>query len=99
MGNLQAMEMASLANQDAGLRWHLQSNHFPPVPLDMLQPCKDAIEAADDGDWDREITLPISVEWRGHATAPAWAVIEGHHLDAWLGRDDLEDAYDDDDYP
>ena len=64
---------------------HLKSNHYPPVPAIMVQPCVEAIDAVNDlGLWDLEIPLPEGVSWRGLTTAPAHAIIEAHHLDAWI---------------
>ena len=64
---------------------HLQSNHYPPVPLSMVQPCIDAIDAAWNQDYNLMIELPPGVTYRGGATsAPAYAIIENHHLDAWV---------------
>jgi len=102
MGSLQAAEMAELMTIEDGLAWHLRSNHYPPVPLVMIQPCLEAIEAALAVDWHKQIKLPFDGErdgkpfqitWRGQDTAPAWAIIEGHHLDAWVTLDEegLED--------
>jgi hypothetical protein len=78
-----------LANDELGLDletaigWHLQGNHYPPVPLSMVEPCIQAIEAYWDMDIDREIPMPEGVTYRGQNTSPAWAIIEQHHLDAW----------------
>jgi hypothetical protein len=85
MGNVNAAAMAEAVGEGlVGLRpalsWHLQSNHFPPVPTSMVDPCIAAIEAAVDEDWEREIELPEGVSWRGHAWAPAAALVEDHHL-------------------
>lgn len=103
MGSLQAAEMAELLTIEDGLAWHLRSNHYPPVPLAMIQPCVEAIDAALEGDWEREIQLPIDgldrngepfqITWRGQDKAPAYAIIEGHHLDSWVTLDEegLED--------
>ena len=64
---------------------HLSANHYPPVPAIMVQPCVEAIDAVNDaGLWDLEIPLHEGVSWRGLTTAPAHAIIEQHHLDAWL---------------
>ena len=63
----------------------LQANHYPPVPLSMVQPCIEAINAwNEDYDSERLIKLPDGVTWRDKDSAPAWAIIEGHHLDQWL---------------
>jgi hypothetical protein len=64
---------------------HLSSNHYPPVPAIMVPTCIEAIDAVNDaGLWDLEIPLPEGVSWRGLTTAPAHAIIEAHHLNAWL---------------
>ena len=84
MGSLQAQEMARLTDLDTALRWHLQSNHYPPVPLSMLKPCKAAIEAFQDEDWDREIPLNGTTYKGRITTAPARAIVEQHHLQAFI---------------
>jgi hypothetical protein len=68
---------------------HLTGNHYPPVPLSMVQPCIDAIDAYYDEDYSREIALPEGVLWRGQVTAPADAIIDQHHLSAWLPENDF----------
>lgn len=90
MGSLQAQEMAALADIDTALAWHLRSNHYPPVPLTMVEPCKQAIDAYWELDLDREIKLPDGVLYRGSETAPARAIIINHHLEAWC-EDDEDD--------
>jgi hypothetical protein len=86
MGYNTALDFAE--NLDISLEqaigYHLQGNHYPPVPLSMVQPCIDAIDAYYDEDYRREIDLPEGVLWRNQVTAPASAIIEQHHLDAWL---------------
>ena len=63
---------------------HLQANHYPPVPLTMVQTCIDAIDAYWDEDYNRKISLPEGVTWKGMIKAPACAIVEAHHLEAWL---------------
>jgi len=86
MGNLHAREMAELGadNLEQGLTWHLRSNHFPPVPVSMVPICIQAIDAYAEEDYDREISLPEGVGYKGLTVAPAWAIVEQHHLDAWV---------------
>lgn len=62
---------------------HLRSNHYPPIPLSMVQPCIEAIEAYYDEDIDREIKMPNGITYKDRDTAPARAIIEQHHLDEW----------------
>ncbi len=79
-----------LADYDLGLdlstalEIHLSSNHYPPVPNSMVLPCIEALEAYWEDETDREIPMPEGVSYRGQNTAPAWAIIEQHHLEAWL---------------
>jgi hypothetical protein len=68
---------------------HLSSNHYPPVPRSMVQPCIDAIDAYYEEDYNKLIKLPEPITWRGKDSAPAYAIIEGHHLDAWLPEVEL----------
>jgi hypothetical protein len=84
MGSNTALDLASEFDLEQGIAYHLQGNHYPPVPLSMVQPCIEAIDAYYDEDYRREIALPEGVLWRGQVTAPASAIIEQHHLDAWL---------------
>jgi len=63
---------------------HLSANHYPPVPKFMVEPCIEAIFAYDEGEIDREIAMPEGVSYKGRDTAPAWAIVEQHHLDAWI---------------
>lgn len=92
MGSNMAMELAdkdlfpNITLADA-IGMHLRGNHYPPVPLTMVQPCIDSIDAFNEGEGDRMITLPEGVSWRGNLEAPAYAIIEAHHLDAWLEYD------------
>ena len=37
---------------------HLQSNHYPPVPLSMVEPCIEAIDAYYEEDYNKLIELP-----------------------------------------
>jgi hypothetical protein len=69
------------------LAWHLTYNHFPPVPTSMIPTCIEAIEAGHDEDWDRLISLPMGIGYRGLTVAPANAIIESHHLHSWLNTD------------
>jgi hypothetical protein len=84
MGYTTASDLAENISLDAGLAYHLQANHYPPVPVAMVDACIATIEAYQDEDYQREITLPEGVSWRGQNTAPASAIAEAHHLDAWL---------------
>jgi hypothetical protein len=88
MGHLQANDMQNFVEFDTRLRWHLQSNHYPPVPDAMYEPCVAAIDAANEDDYDRTIDLTGIAQYRGGNTAPAWAIIEAHHLDTFIASEE-----------
>ncbi len=75
-------------NMADSIAMHLRVNHYPPVPTSMVQPCIDAIDAYWEDDFNREIELPEGVLWRGNENAPAYAIIESHHLEAWCQDDE-----------
>lgn len=96
MGSLQAAAFAEAVGDgdislESALSWHLRANHYPPVPETMVPVCIAAIDAANEGDWDRSIDLPEGVSYRDQTTAPARAIIEGHHLDSFLDFDAWDD--------
>ena len=66
------------------LRWHLGSNHYPPVPASMVPVCVRAIAKAKRGLWDAKVRLPEGCTYRGKSLASVSAVIRGHHLEAFL---------------
>ena len=95
MGRMAAVDMIEQemvfgkGDIDTVLSWHLTRNHYPPVPSSMIEPCKKAIELANDGEWDGMVELPEGVTYRGDTHAPVRAMIEQHHLGDFLsGSDD-----------
>ena len=99
MGSNLTTEMTDGTLEDLGIHLdmetqigiHLSSNHYPPVPLSMVKPCIEAIDAVNDlGLWNADIELPEGITWKGNTTAPAHAIIEAHHLDAWLIERELD---------
>jgi hypothetical protein len=88
MGSNFAQDLAlSTIPLDQQIAMHLQGNHYPPVPLTMVEPCLYAIYACNEEDYDRLIELPKGVSWRGQSSSPAHAIVEGHHLNAWLRQE------------
>jgi hypothetical protein len=82
---MQADEMVAMASVDVALNWHLRSNHYPPLPVELIDPAKAAIEAGNDGDFDRLIQLPDVLSFRDGRTAiMAWEMIESLHLDSFI---------------
>ena len=91
MGYNTAVDLAdSELDLESAIGMHLRVNHYPPVPLAMVQPCIDAIDAYWEGDYNRKIDLPKDITWKGMVKAPACAIVEAHHLDPWLMESDLD---------
>ena len=88
MGYNTATDLAESFDLDQAILIHLRSNHYPPVPSSMVAPCIDAIDAYYDEDYDKLISLPSPILWKGKPEAPASAIIEAHHLEAWLPETD-----------
>ena len=91
MGSASARDMAAVGGEmgftlEQQLSWHLGSNHFPPVPSSMIPVCIVAIDAVNEEDDAREIELPGNVTYQDRPTAPAYVIVEQHHLDAWITR-------------
>jgi hypothetical protein len=86
MGSTFAMDLANNPDLtlERSLSIHLTGNHYPPVPVSMVDPCIAAINAAKAGEWDRLIDLPAGIKWRGKDQAPVSALIEGHHLQFFI---------------
>jgi hypothetical protein len=84
MGNNFATDLADgELDLSTAIGIHLSANHYPPVPSSMVLPCIEALEAYWEDETDREIAMPEGVSYKGMNTAPAWAIIEQHHLHAW----------------
>ena len=88
MGSLQATEMAELTDIDTALAWHLRANHYPPVPLEMVAVCKEAIELCNEGLENNTVDLPLGTRYRNDTYAPAWAIVDAHHLHPWLDSEE-----------
>lgn len=94
VGSLQAQEFAALTEAgditlEQSLTWHLRSNHYPPVPVSMIESCIQAINIVEQSQWgdasqDDRVTLPEGIFWRGENSAPAWAIVESHHLESFI---------------
>lgn len=89
MGLSTAMDIRDTdATLEQQIAWHLQGNHFPPIPLSMVSVCIEALDAYNNESVNKLISLPEGVGYKGLTVAPAWAIIDQHHLDAWIDKDD-----------
>jgi hypothetical protein len=76
--------MTEMAGPEAAMHYHLTANHFPPVPESMVPVALKAVELAAEGDWDAELFLPDGIVYRDRFTAPVHAIVEQHHLEAFV---------------
>jgi hypothetical protein len=88
MGRTTAQDLAeNVIDIRQSISIQLRNNHYPPVPLSMVEPCIEAIYAVSAGDTHKSIQLPEGVYWREYPTAPAYAIVESHHLEPWCDYD------------
>ena len=91
MGAMRAMDIADNFDLEEGIKIHLTTNHYPAVPIEMLPTCIEAIDAVNsEGDWDKLITLPTGITYKGLTQAPASSIIEQHHLEFWIVESELD---------
>jgi hypothetical protein len=98
MGTIRAIEAATTMTDMAGLEramtYHLRSNHYPPVPREMVPVAIEAVQVyaaalvefsptGFEFELD-ELDLNGGATFQGRDTAPVRAIIEGHHLDAFV---------------
>jgi hypothetical protein len=94
MGKLTELMIANTdLSLDRKIAWHLQGNHYPPIPLVMVETCVEAIQLARLGYYTAEVKLPqvqgkdgepFQITWQGQDTAPVSAIVEAHHLDGFI---------------
>jgi hypothetical protein len=89
MGSVTALGIKdAVLDLETQLLYHLKGNHYPPVPAEMVTPCIEAIDAAYEEDYNRMIAMPMvgdfQILYKGATEAPAWAIIEQHHLDWFI---------------
>jgi hypothetical protein len=95
MGSITAIGLADTTlDLETQLLYHLQGNHYPPVPREMVQPCIDAIDAYYDEDYSRMIDMPMvgdfQITYKGSKQAPASAIVSQHHLEWFINPADEE---------
>ena len=95
MGSVTAIGLADTTlDLETQLAYHLKGNHYPPVPVEMVKPCIEAIDAYYDEDFNRMIEMPMvgdfQITYKGMTHAPAHAIVEQHHLDWFINPADEE---------
>lgn len=78
-----ASELGDIFTLMMAIEIHLRVNHYPPLPLSLVTPAIEVINAYRDEDWDRLIELPEGVTWRGEQFAPARECVDAWHLRAF----------------
>lgn len=81
---MNATDIIAATDTRTALRWHLEHNHYPPVPAVMVDTCHEAILLAAAGDWDTEYRLPPGITYKDGRSAPVWAIVEQHHLEPFV---------------
>lgn len=90
MGHMHAMEITAMENVSLHqkLKWHLTGNHYPPIPLAMIEPAIEAINLCNEGQWDQLVATPYRHKKYGDES-PAWVLIEHMHLNEFLDNEPL----------
>jgi len=91
MGYLHAVELSNMVeegsvNLETAIRIHLTSNCYPPMPEQFVPICIEAINACNDGEYDKVIELPEDMIFRG-GKPTAGNIADSLHLEAWLHAD------------
>ena len=91
MGSAMAYDLVETTDIDTALQIHLRANHYPPIGIEMIPVCKEAIQLSREGLHQSLVDLPTGVSYRNDITAPAWAIVDAHHLHAWVDQEEGED--------
>ena len=100
MGRLTAETLAEEFEMGSGLREHIRTNHYPPLPVEYVDIARQAINVYNNtADVDYLIELPqdlqprpILVQWVDELPhVSVGTLIEILHLDAWLLDPENED--------
>jgi hypothetical protein len=68
---------------------HLKTRFNKPIPLSMIDPCLEAIEKANNGEWDSMITLPDGNLYKGEPQASVRTMVDSHALQQWIKNQEL----------
>jgi len=102
MGRLTAETLAEEFEMGSGLREHIRTNHYPPLPLEYVDIARQAINIYNNtGDLEYLIELPqdlqprpIRVQWVDELPhVSVGTAIEILHLDPWLLDPDDESSH------
>ena len=89
MGHTQAIVMANLMDLEQGVRWHLQHNHYPPAPSEMIPIAVKAVRLCREDKFDETIVLFFDHQvyevfgW----SVPAYVIVDIYHLEPWVNEE------------
>ncbi len=89
MGYMQSVSMAETnISLEQGIRWHLQYNHYPPVPSVMVPVAVEAVRLCRDDKFDE--TIVIFFEHQDYElygwSVPAYAIVDIFNLEPWVNE-------------
>ena len=72
---------------------HLRGNCYPPIPIEMVDVCVEAIHAYDDGDYYRMLTLPKIGDFQirnrdGSVEVTAMQVVENTRIEGFINEEE-----------
>ena len=85
MGYTQAMEMVNLISLEQSIRWHLQCNHYPPVPNVMIPIAVKAVMLCREDRFDDTVVTFFEYQPCGWSL-PAYVIVEAYHLEPWVNE-------------
>jgi len=93
MGSLSAIAMT---DEELGLSLeqqislHFKTNCYPPIPQQMVPTAIEALDNANNGEWQNMIKLPEGVTFRGYNEVATYQVIDSYYLAHWVIESELE---------
>jgi hypothetical protein len=89
VAEIQDTELFPNFNLRDAIGMHLRGNCYPPIPIEMVDVCVEAIHAYEDGDYYRMLTLPKIDDFQvrnrdGSIEATAMQVIENTRIEGFI---------------
>jgi hypothetical protein len=89
MRHIHALEILNLITLEGDLRWHLQNNHYPPVPDVIIPMAVKAVILCRNDKFNETIVTFFEHQFYGWSV-PAYAVVEAYHLEPWVNELEVE---------
>ena len=93
MGTLSAL---ALQDEELGMSLehqislHFQTNCYPPIPQQMVPTAIEALDNANEGEWNKMVRLPEGVTFRGYDEVSTANVIDSYRLSYWVVESELD---------